>query len=230
VEQIIVLYNEITGQRKGCKRHLVDVSVTAATIISTRPVTRLGHQVDEEFCESDPIFLTISNSFKLCPKHFSRGEEKFCRRSSPPLVTGLISTFAMYYLNNHGFPIFKTAGKPLHRSLRVRCFIRIANVLMMAAVVTETPTNVVYIFFFGRYFHYKAIQHVYFSYTKIILSSHVVLSLCVWLTLPFCCVSIFLLLFVCYYKPKLDSEMNKEPREEIIMHIFPLLPPTAAIT
>ena len=39
-----------------------------------------------------PIFSTVSNSFKLCPTHFSRGAKKFSGGFAPPaplLVTGL---------------------------------------------------------------------------------------------------------------------------------------------
>jgi len=36
------------------------------------------------------IFWTMSNSFKLCPTHFSRVGENFSRGVSPPLVTGLV--------------------------------------------------------------------------------------------------------------------------------------------
>jgi len=44
----------------------------------------------------------MSNSFKLCPAHFSRGGEKFCRGTLPPCVSlgygpGL-RCFAMYFL------------------------------------------------------------------------------------------------------------------------------------
>jgi len=34
----------------------------------------------------------MSNSFKLCPTRFFRGDEKFCREVFAPLVTGLGTT------------------------------------------------------------------------------------------------------------------------------------------
>jgi len=38
----------------------------------------------EEFSERAQIFWTVSNSFKLCPTHLSRGGEKFSMGASPP--------------------------------------------------------------------------------------------------------------------------------------------------
>jgi len=34
----------------------------------------------------------MSNSFKICPTHFSRGGENFSRGASLPLVAGLVLT------------------------------------------------------------------------------------------------------------------------------------------
>jgi len=41
----------------------------------------------KSFLRGAQIFLTLPNSFKLCPTHFPGGE--FCRGASPPLVMGL---------------------------------------------------------------------------------------------------------------------------------------------
>jgi len=38
----------------------------------------------KSFPKGPKNFITIANSFKLCPAHISRGGEKFCRGASPP--------------------------------------------------------------------------------------------------------------------------------------------------
>jgi len=54
-------------------------------ILTGRPVTSLGHQGSEEFSERGPNFLTMSNSFKVCPTHFSKVSKKFFRCGLAPL-------------------------------------------------------------------------------------------------------------------------------------------------
>jgi len=53
----------------------------------SRPVTSLGQQWGEKFSERSPNFLNMSNSFKLYPTHFSRGEKKLSRGDLAPLRT-----------------------------------------------------------------------------------------------------------------------------------------------
>jgi len=56
-----------------------------------RPVTSLWHQEGRRVFWGAHIFWTMSNSFKLCPTHFSwRGEKIFLEGASPLLVTGLL--------------------------------------------------------------------------------------------------------------------------------------------
>jgi len=51
----------------------------------TRPVTSLGHQgVRREIFREAQIFETMSNNFKECPTHFSRGDKIFLGVFRPP--------------------------------------------------------------------------------------------------------------------------------------------------
>jgi len=57
-----------------------------------RSVTSLGYQGWRRVSWKGPNFLTMSNSFHLCSKCFSRGSENFSKNFRPPtpfLVTGL---------------------------------------------------------------------------------------------------------------------------------------------
>jgi len=55
----------------------------SVTLVS-RPVTSLGHQEGRKvFCGAQ-IFLTMANSFQLCPTHLSRGGKKFSREGFAP--------------------------------------------------------------------------------------------------------------------------------------------------
>jgi len=46
----------------------------------------------KRFPRGAKIFWTVSNSFRLCPTHFSRGAKNFPGRLRPLLVTGLVWT------------------------------------------------------------------------------------------------------------------------------------------
>jgi len=68
------------------------------TNITHRPVTSLGHQGGEEFLSGAQHFSTMSNSFKLRPKHFSRGV-KICPGALCPPVYGSDHEFFFDYLS-----------------------------------------------------------------------------------------------------------------------------------
>jgi len=72
------------------------------------------------------------------------------------------------YHNNlsHFFIFHSTFLLTDHKNLQQDHCSSIANTLMMVAGVTKMSANVVYIVFFGRYFHYKAIHLFNFSCTK----------------------------------------------------------------
>ena len=54
--------------------------------VYTRPVTSLGHQEGRKsFLRGAQIFWTMSNNFKRCPTHFSRGGRKFLSGGLAPL-------------------------------------------------------------------------------------------------------------------------------------------------
>ena len=51
------------------------------------------------------IFLTMSNNFKLCPTHFSRGDENFSKGASPPWLRACLTLTI-----NHDFGISLHSG------------------------------------------------------------------------------------------------------------------------
>jgi len=60
----------------------------AYTILLSCRWTRAGNQLRtrggaKSFLRGAQIFWTVSNSFKLCPRHFTRGGEHFAREASP---------------------------------------------------------------------------------------------------------------------------------------------------
>jgi len=62
-------------------------------------VPYLGHHSQDQACnqhgtpEGAKSFLRGSQIFKLCPTHFSKGVEKFCRGCFAPLVMGLVKIY-----------------------------------------------------------------------------------------------------------------------------------------
>jgi len=80
---------------------LADIVRHSAMGQRRRPVTSLGQQVGRRvFLRRSEIFLTMNNSFKLCPTHISRRVEKNFRGASPPcatLVTGLQTSSVVFY-------------------------------------------------------------------------------------------------------------------------------------
>jgi len=71
--------------------------------LRTMPVTSLGHQEGRRVFWEGPNFWTMSNIFKLCPTHFSRGSENFSRGGfapCTPLITGLLRTWPRWSFAN----------------------------------------------------------------------------------------------------------------------------------
>ena len=69
-----------------CSRHAAAPRFQCNLLFSVvcRHVTSLGHQEGQSFLRGGQIFWTMSNSFKRCPTHFSRGGKIFSRGCFAP--------------------------------------------------------------------------------------------------------------------------------------------------
>jgi len=103
------------------------------------------------FLRGAQIFWTMTNSFKLCPAHFSKGSEKFSRGDSPPLrplATGLVVNRSFWLVQCR-----KRCEHPLLCWIRVlrwpvfwksvpkSGFVKINNLLQLQKELTQSFSN-----------------------------------------------------------------------------------------